>query len=339
MKGLPETIYFVHQQPHPSHEIWAKKVGAKFIHFRGHERLRKRSNWNFLLKIFRASLPWQLPGLIISEGGAPLNTSVILHNYAGAPIIMILADETALSVKYNNDVYSKDIKAFLQLVDGAVSVSNLATESFTDLMRENIPVEIVRPSVGYRFINADIKELPGKPFKMALAVRGGKRGITGKIPNWFEELCIRLQKRMPDLEILIAGTDEFTENVTNVKPAGLIPYNRMIEFYQSVNLLLHIPDFDTFAVVPVEALACGTPALVSKRAGVYEFFEENGLNDLIIDALDPDLLSERIIDALHNPPDESERRYYKKLIKDNLSPEVSADNFKSALERIYNRII
>ncbi len=338
LNKLPEPIFFVHQNPHPAHGIWAEKVGAKFIYFKGHRKLRDRSNWNHLLKFFRASLPWRLSKLIIAEGGAPLNTSVILHNYSGAPIVMILADETGLRVRGTDDTYSRDVRAFLQLVDGAVSVSDLVTESFRDLFRENIPVETVRPSVGNSFLNADMKELLGEPFRIAIVSKGGSRGLIGKIPDWLEGLCVSLQKRIPDLEVLIAGTDELPVKASNVRSVGIIPYSRMVDFYQNVNLLLPVPDFDSFPVVPAEALACGTPALVSRGAGICEFFIEHGLNNLIIDDISTDSLSEQIIDVLRTPPDKRERQHLKQLIADNLSPEVSAENFKSALERIYSKI-
>jgi glycosyltransferase involved in cell wall biosynthesis len=338
LNKLPEPIFFVHQQPHPAHGIWAEKVGAKFIYFKGHRFLRERSNWNHLLKFFRASLPWRLSNLIISEGGAPLNTSVILHNYSGAPIVMILADETGLRVRNTDDKYSRDIRAYLKLVDGAISVSELVTDSFKDLFRDNIPIETVRPSVGSCFLNADMKELHGEPFRIALVAKGGSRGLTGKIPDWFGDLSVSLQEKMPDLEILIAGTDELHVKTGNVMPVGSIPYNRMVEFYQSINLLLHIPDFDSFPVVPAESLACGTPALVSRGAGICEFFDEHELKYLTIDDTSIDSLSQQIIDALRNPPDKKERQLCRRLIEDNLAPGVSAANFKSALERICSKI-
>jgi len=267
-----------------------------------------------------------------------LNTSVILHNYSGAPIVMILADETGLSVKRTDDIYSRDVRAFLKLVDGAVSVSELVTESFEGLFRDNIPVETVRPSVGANFLKADMKEPRGEPFRIALVSKGGSRGLTGKIPEWFGELSVSLQKRISDLEILIAGTDELPVKTGNIRPVGLIPYSRMAEFYQSVNLLIHVPDFDSFSVVPAEALACGTSALVSRGAGICEFFEEHGMNELIINDINTESLSAQIIDVLRDPPDMRRRQLYKKSIVDRLSPEVSAENFKSALERIYSKI-
>ncbi len=112
----------------------------------------------------------------------------------------------------------------------------------------------------------------------------------------------------------------------------------MPDFYQSLNLLLHIPSFDSFPVAPVEAVASGCPVLLTKGAGTYEFFEENNLSHMIVDSTDPVIWSEKVFDILSSPPDEKQRMLYRKLIRDNFSPEISAVNFKFALERIYNKI-
>jgi glycosyltransferase involved in cell wall biosynthesis len=58
---------------------------------------------------------------------------------------------------------------------------------------------------------------------------------------------------------------------------------------------------DTFAVVVVEAMACGTPVICSQFAGVTSYLED-GRNAFIINPKDTELLAERILRVLDDRP-------------------------------------
>lgn len=62
--------------------------------------------------------------------------------------------------------------------------------------------------------------------------------------------------------------------------------NEMVAFYKEVDLILNPSFFETFGYVPAEAVACGTPAIISPQQGVSEVFLQNGLERMIFDFSD-----------------------------------------------------
>ncbi len=60
-------------------------------------------------------------------------------------------------------------------------------------------------------------------------------------------------------------------------------HKQMGTFYNRMNVVISPSRFETYGNVPQEALACGTPALISKSMGVAETFRELGLDKWIID--------------------------------------------------------
>ncbi len=331
-----KKIAFVHQLPHPAHAVWAKSVGAKFMYFRGNKKLRERGNRHILLNILRLKFVFSKPDVIISEGGAPLFPSVVLHNFStGAKIILIMADETGLYAKANNDLYARDIKAFLSMIDGAVSVSSLTSNTFIDLVPENIPVRIVRPSIGKIFMDQKKEDFPSRKMnRVGIVSKGGRRGLMNKIPPWLDECFYLMKKEIPDLEVAVAGTKESDLKFENTRYFGVIPYKEMPAFYAETGVLFHFPDFDPFPVSLMEALVCGCPVLTGKGTGNYEYFAQKKWTEMTCDENDPFLIAEKALKILSGSLESVKIKEYSDTIRRELSPENSASEFCKALEEI-----
>lgn len=71
--------------------------------------------------------------------------------------------------------------------------------------------------------------------------------------------------------------DDFTEFISPKTK------EEMIEFYKEVDVIINPSFFETFGYVPAEAVASGTPAMVSLSQGVSEIFLKCGLERLISD--------------------------------------------------------
>jgi glycosyltransferase involved in cell wall biosynthesis len=113
----------------------------------------------------------------------------------------------------------------------------------------------------------------------------------------------------PDMEAVRAITAE------NVEILGRQPADRLIEEMQSAKALIFAAEED-FGIVPVEALACGTPVIAYRKGGVTEsvvdgehgiFFDEQTEESLIeaidrfeaayeLQRYDPDDLHQRSLD-------------------------------------------
>ncbi|MFZ2038348.1 MAG: glycosyltransferase family 4 protein [Minisyncoccia bacterium] len=62
-----------------------------------------------------------------------------------------------------------------------------------------------------------------------------------------------------------------------------MPFEEIVNFYKQVDLVINPSHFETFGYVPAEAIACGTPALISEQQGVAEVFRKIGIDRLIVD--------------------------------------------------------
>ena len=120
-----------------------------------------------------------------------------------------------------------------------------------------------------------------------------------------KSLCPYLIKVVSDISVEnpTLYQDEFAE--------FLLPKTKteMVEFYQEVDVIINPSFFETFGYVPAEAVASGTPALVSPLQGVSEVFLKCGLKRLICDFNDVSVIHKKVLDTIRDgvPPEEIER--------------------------------
>lgn len=67
----------------------------------------------------------------------------------------------------------------------------------------------------------------------------------------------------------------------NVKFVGSVEQERLVPYYQKANLLLLPSAHESFGMVMVEAMACGTPVAALKGSGGPDEIVENGLNGIL----------------------------------------------------------
>lgn len=74
---------------------------------------------------------------------------------------------------------------------------------------------------------------------------------------------------------------------------GSVPHERLAEVYSAADLLVLPSRFDGFGLVVSEALACGTPVLVSNRVGAADLVRD-GVNGWIVEAGSEEALRARL---------------------------------------------
>ena len=84
-------------------------------------------------------------------------------------------------------------------------------------------------------------------------------------------------------------------------------------FYQKMGLILSPSHFETYGNVAKEALAAGTPAMVSKNMGVSETFKKLGLRKLVISFDSVKSVYEKIEKEIGQEIEENVRNKIKKL--------------------------
>ncbi|MGB0386809.1 MAG: glycosyltransferase [Ardenticatenaceae bacterium] len=71
-------------------------------------------------------------------------------------------------------------------------------------------------------------------------------------------------------------------------------------FYAAADVVAVPSDYESFGMVALEAMACGTPVIASKVGGLT-YTIRNGKNGLLIPPRRPDILANKILELLQNP--------------------------------------
>ncbi len=107
----------------------------------------------------------------------------------------------------------------------------------------------------------------------------------------------------PNIEIMILS-DEL-----NIAPQGMTLVQAQSDddirdFYQSCDVFIYPSRMDGFGLPPLEAMACGTPVILTDSGGVLEY--ANAQNAIIVAVDDNDAIAEAIM-TLYNTPSERKR--------------------------------
>lgn len=126
--------------------------------------------------------------------------------------------------------------------------------------------------------------------------KGGSAKNVGLVSRWsniknpnFVKKLVRYNHKRGDLFRINVVTD--TKKAKNdvgdlynfVKLIKPMNNQRLAKFYGNMGVVLSPSFFETYGNVAQEAVACGTPALVSSNMGVAETFKKLGLKDWVVD--------------------------------------------------------
>ena len=131
--------------------------------------------------------------------------------------------------------------------------------------------------------------------------------IDGKMPLFFAEVVHKITKSIPHLSVLILGdgplkTDflnKLKEYHINYTYAGFISQEKLPQYYSSSKLFLFPTKTDAWGIVANEALASGTPVLVTPYAGIVDDLVYDGYNGFVMDP-NVDLWSKKSIELLND---------------------------------------
>jgi glycosyltransferase involved in cell wall biosynthesis len=133
------------------------------------------------------------------------------------------------------------------------------------------------------------------------------------IPRKRFDVFLRVARKIlagcPETVFLVAGDGpERTNLMCLAKNLGLEEAVRWMgwrddlrSFYSSLDVLLFNSDWDAFGMTPVEAMSYGVPVVASlENGGLGEIISEERYG-ILITKHDEDLLSERVLELLHDP--------------------------------------
>lgn len=122
-------------------------------------------------------------------------------------------------------------------------------------------------------------------------------------------------------EVKVNLTEEITYE-------GLLPLNEMPNFYQNAKALINPIEWEEpFGLVPVEAMACGTPVIAFNRGAMGEIIQ-NGKTGFLVEN------KKEMIKAI-GKIDEIDRKDCRKWVKENFSIKKMVDSY----EKIYYSLL
>ncbi|MBL7190468.1 glycosyltransferase family 4 protein, partial [bacterium] len=87
------------------------------------------------------------------------------------------------------------------------------------------------------------------------------------------------------------------ENRNSVRFLGFIPNEQLPQWYNQAGIVVFPSKAEAFGIVPVEALACGTPIVITSRVSGPEIVKD-GISGLLADPLNPEQFAAAIIKLL-----------------------------------------
>jgi glycosyltransferase involved in cell wall biosynthesis len=182
----------------------------------------------------------------------------------------------------------------IALADRIHTVSALARESY--LEAGVAPGKVVTTTIGCdlsRFRPRREDEYQTEtPFTFIFAGHAGRR----KGADLLLRACEQLDQQGLSYRVWVAGNaDEHLDwtRAAAVERLGWIPHDELADRYRRADCFMLPSRHDSFGMVVVEAMACGTPAIVSAHTGAREAVTE-GETGWVVPADDADALAERM---------------------------------------------
>lgn len=198
-----------------------------------------------------------------------------------------------------------------ELARCAALVIATCSEEVTELAGWNVPVQQV--AVVPCGVDLD-RFTPQGP----RASRDGRYRILSLgrlVPRKGVETTIRALPGVPGAELVIAGGGDATTEAERVRLAGIarecgvgervrlvgrIPRQDVPALLRSADVVVSVPWYEPFGMVPLEAMACGVPVLASAVGGHLDTVVD-GCTGVLVPPRDPGALAQRLRELLADP--------------------------------------
>jgi len=202
--------------------------------------------------------------------------------------------ENALHSKYMvcNSYFSRESILRRYGINSYVSYLGVNTELFRPIETSDdefiLTVGSLTPAKGFDFIIRSINYINKKNRPKLIIV---SNFINTKWKEYIEYLARKLE--------------------VNIEIKVMVDNNELVKLYNKAKLVVYAPYLEPFGLVPLEAMACGTPVIAVKEGGVREsvVHKETGL---LVDR-DEEIFAEAIISLLTD--DERREKMREKCIK------------------------
>jgi len=176
----------------------------------------------------------------------------------------------------------------IELADRIHTVSELARQSYIEAGVPEEKVEATTIGCDLTLFQprcSDGDQGSTEPFTFIFAGHAGRRKGTDTLI----EACVLLDKRGVEYQVWVAGATNTAlswEKSNSIERLGWLPHDKLTQRYRAADCFVLPSRHDSFGMVVVEAMACGTPAIVTNQTGAAEAVTDD-VSGWIIDADDP----------------------------------------------------
>jgi D-inositol-3-phosphate glycosyltransferase len=164
---------------------------------------------------------------------------------------------------------------------------------------------------------------------------------------------IRALAQLPEAELVVAGGPDAELLETDPEAArlrrvarrhgvedrvvllGRVGRDAMPALFRSADLVVAVPWYEPFGIVPLEAMACGL-AVVASRVGGLQDTVLDGVTGLLVPAREPDRLARALRGLLHDP---ARRQSMGRAGLDRVRARYGWDRVAEDTEAVYQRVL
>jgi glycosyltransferase involved in cell wall biosynthesis len=198
----------------------------------------------------------------------------------------------------------------LQAADGAAGLLAVSEAMRRSMARMGIDADKIR--VHYTGVDLDTFETGDRDAaKAALDFSGPVLLCVGAlIPRKGQDLLVRALPLLPDVTLLLAGQGAFRRTLENLAQElgverrigflGSVPHHKLPRIYSAADIMVLPSESEGLANAWVEALACGTPIVITDVGGARELLDQPEAGRIV--ARDPEAIAQAVRAILDAPP-------------------------------------
>ena len=145
-----------------------------------------------------------------------------------------------------------------------------------------------------------------QPLKGIDTLMRAMKRVTDQYPDWRDDLCVAIIGGDPDSELEPAEFERLKRLRADLGISDLVTFlgakdqDTLVYYYSAAEMVVMPSHYESFGMVALEAMACGTPVIGSDVGGL-SFSIENGFNGYLVPGRDPDALADKIVMLLKHP--------------------------------------
>ena len=196
---------------------------------------------------------------------------------------------------------------------GEAAAGLLAVSAAMKADMGTLGMDAAKIRVHYTGVDLDRFELADRDAaKTALGFEGPVVLCVGAlIPRKGQELLVRALSHLPDVTLLMAGQGQYRRTLEKLAEElgvdrrigylGSVPHDRLPRIYAAADVMALVSASEGLANAWVEALACGTPIVISDVGGARELVDRHEAGRIV--EREPEAIAAGIQALLDNPPD------------------------------------